>query len=151
MILHRREFASWGFSIVGGADVVSGAAAAGVGNGVNGVGGGGSVGGGSAGGSGRPTEPIHVLFVVPESPAAKDAKLRYVRAGVTNYLAAVQSPRSRPRSRQVAILTSLCRLYPWPVEIHIIDWSEERDDFEMGDVTTEERGSANCGERNNIL
>ena len=118
MILHRREFASWGFSIVGGADVVSGVAA-GAGNGVNGVGGGGSGGGGSAGGSGRPTEPIHVLFVVPESPAAKDAKLRYVRAGVTNYLAAVQSPRSRPRSRQVAILTSLCRLYPWPVEILI--------------------------------
>ena len=48
VILHRRENASWGFSIVGGADP----------------------------GGGRPAEPIHVLFVVPESPASKDAKLR---------------------------------------------------------------------------
>lgn len=48
VILHRRQNASWGFSIVGGAD---------------------------SGGS-RPPEPIHVLFVVPESPAAKDAKLK---------------------------------------------------------------------------
>ena len=48
VILHRREAASWGFSIVGGADA----------------------------GTGRPTEPIHVLFVVPESPASKDAKIR---------------------------------------------------------------------------
>ena len=48
MILHRKENASWGFSIVGGADP----------------------------GSGRPMEPIHVLFVVPESPAAKDGKLK---------------------------------------------------------------------------
>ena len=78
MILHRREFASWGFSIVGGADV-SGGGGAGVANGVNGAASGGSVVVGvSVGGSGRPTEPIHVLFVVPESPAAKDAKLRYV-------------------------------------------------------------------------
>ena len=75
MILHRRELASWGFSIVGGADVSGGGA--GAGNGVNGA----AVGGGGGGnnvGSVRPTEPIHVLFVVPESPAAKDAKLRYV-------------------------------------------------------------------------
>ena len=48
VILHRKEHASWGFSIVGGADS----------------------------GSGRPTEPIHVLFVVPGSPAAKDGKLK---------------------------------------------------------------------------
>ena len=48
VILHRKENASWGFSIVGGADP----------------------------GSGRPMEPIHVLFVVPESPAAKDGKLK---------------------------------------------------------------------------
>ena len=74
MILHRRELASWGFSIVGGADVGSG----GVGNGVNGAGGGGVCNTTVASGTGRPTEPIHVLFVVPESPAAKDAKLRYV-------------------------------------------------------------------------
>ena len=75
MILHRRELASSGFSIVGGADVGSG----GVGNGVNGAGGGGGVCNTTvASGTGRPTEPIHVLFVVPESPAAKDAKLRYV-------------------------------------------------------------------------
>ena len=73
MILHRRELASWGFSIVGGADVSGGGA--GAGNGVNGAGGGS---GGNNVGSVRPTEPIHVLFVVPESPAAKDAKLRYV-------------------------------------------------------------------------
>ena len=55
VILHRRENASWGFSIVGGAgeaNVVSSSS------------------------SQRPTEPIHVLFVVPESPAAKDAKLK---------------------------------------------------------------------------
>ncbi len=50
VILHRKECASWGFSIVGGADP----------------------------GSGRPMEPIHVLFVVPDSPAAKDGKLKYV-------------------------------------------------------------------------
>ena len=48
VILHRRETASWGFSIVGGAES----------------------------GPGRPTEPIHVLFVVPDSPAAKDAKIK---------------------------------------------------------------------------
>lgn len=47
VILHRRESASWGFSIVGGADA-----------------------------GGRPTEPIHVLFVVTESPASKDAKIK---------------------------------------------------------------------------
>ena len=74
MILHRRELASWGFSIVGGADVVGGDGG-GVGNGVNG---GGVCNTTVASGTGRPTEPIHVLFVVPESPAAKDAKLRYV-------------------------------------------------------------------------
>ena len=53
VILHRRENASWGFSIVGGS--TEGAA------GTN---------------AHRITEPIHVLFVVPESPAAKDAKLK---------------------------------------------------------------------------
>ena len=74
MILHRRELASWGFSIVGGADV-GGGGGGGVGNGVNG---GGVCNTTVASGTGRPTEPIHVLFVVPESPAAKDAKLRYV-------------------------------------------------------------------------
>ncbi|XP_040580097.1 ligand of Numb protein X 2 isoform X1 [Lepeophtheirus salmonis] len=47
VILHRREHASWGFSIVGGTDS-----------------------------NGRPTEPIHVLFVVPDSPAAKDGRIR---------------------------------------------------------------------------
>ena len=52
VILHRREHASWGFSIVGGADVPN-----------NQVG-------------GSRTEPIHVLFVVPDSPAAKDAKIK---------------------------------------------------------------------------
>lgn len=61
VILHRREHASWGFSIVGGADV-----AAGGGNSNAGVG----------GGVGARTEPIHVLFVVPDSPAAKDAKIK---------------------------------------------------------------------------
>ena len=57
VILHRREAASWGFSIVGGgADPNN-----------------------PAGGSGNATptpEPIHVLFVVPDSPAAKDAKIK---------------------------------------------------------------------------
>jgi len=48
VILHRKENASWGFSIVGGADP----------------------------GSGRPVESIHVLFVVPDSPASKDGKLK---------------------------------------------------------------------------
>jgi len=47
VILHRRDGTSWGFSIVGGSDP----------------------------GSDR-TEPVHVLFVVPESPAAKDGKLK---------------------------------------------------------------------------
>jgi len=47
VILHRRDGTSWGFSIVGGADP----------------------------GAER-TEPVHVLFVVPESPAAKDGKLK---------------------------------------------------------------------------
>jgi hypothetical protein len=37
------------------------------------------VGGADAGGN-RPPEPIHVLFVVPESPAAKDAKLKWAEA-----------------------------------------------------------------------
>ena len=60
VILHRRENASWGFSIVGGAD----------GGGVN------HSNGGGGGGSGRNTEPIHVLFVVPDSPASKDAKIK---------------------------------------------------------------------------
>ena len=60
VILHRRERASWGFSIVGGAPDPS------------------SSGGGGGGSSSGPVaiEPIHVLFVVPESPAAKDAKLK---------------------------------------------------------------------------
>ena len=53
VILHRRENASWGFSIVGG-----------------------STEGASVTNAHRITEPIHVLFVVPESPAAKDAKLK---------------------------------------------------------------------------
>ena len=53
VILHRRENASWGFSIVGG-----------------------SSDGNSHSTSHRITEPIHVLFVVPESPAAKDARLK---------------------------------------------------------------------------
>jgi len=47
VILHRRDGTSWGFSIVGGADP-----------------------------STDRTEPVHVLFVVPESPAAKDGKLK---------------------------------------------------------------------------
>ena len=59
VILHRRERASWGFSIVGGAPDANGHHA-----GVN------------TGGGPAPIEPIHVLFVVPESPAAKDAKLK---------------------------------------------------------------------------
>ena len=48
VILHRRDGTSWGFSIVGGAEP----------------------------GSDRSPEPVHVLFVVPESPAAKDRKLK---------------------------------------------------------------------------
>jgi len=48
VILHRRDGTSWGFSIVGGAEP----------------------------GSDRSPEPVHVLFVVPESPAAKDGKLK---------------------------------------------------------------------------
>lgn len=48
VILHRRDGTSWGFSIVGGAEP----------------------------GSERSPEPVHVLFVVPESPAAKDGKLK---------------------------------------------------------------------------
>lgn len=48
VILHRKDGTSWGFSIVGGAEP----------------------------GTDRPPEPIHVLFVVPESPAAKDGKLK---------------------------------------------------------------------------
>lgn len=48
VILHRKEHRSWGFSIVGGAkDEHS-----------------------------MEIEPIHVLFVVPGSPAAKDAKIK---------------------------------------------------------------------------
>ncbi|TRY70231.1 hypothetical protein TCAL_10701 [Tigriopus californicus] len=48
VILHRKEHRSWGFSIVGGAkDEHS-----------------------------LEIEPIHVLFVVPGSPAAKDAKIK---------------------------------------------------------------------------
>ena len=56
VILHRRENASWGFSIVGGAPDSNS----------------------SSNGSShpRPVEPIHVLFVVPESPASKDARLK---------------------------------------------------------------------------
>ncbi len=65
VILHRREHASWGFSIVGGADG-GGAATA---NGAN------AVTAPPTNGS-RPTEPIHVLFVVPDSPASKDAKIK---------------------------------------------------------------------------
>ncbi len=76
VILHRRERASWGFSIVGGAgDATS--------NGVGGRvgGGGGDGGGGGGGGEVRrfASEPIHVLFVVPDSPAAKDAKIKWVK------------------------------------------------------------------------
>jgi len=48
VILHRRDGTSWGFSIVGGAEP----------------------------GGERSPEPVHVLFVVPESPAAKDGKLK---------------------------------------------------------------------------
>jgi len=48
VILHRRDGTSWGFSIVGGAEP----------------------------GSDRSPEPVHVLFVVPESPASKDGKLK---------------------------------------------------------------------------
>lgn len=48
VILHRRDGTSWGFSIVGGAEP----------------------------GSDRSPEPVHVLFVVPESPAWKDGKLK---------------------------------------------------------------------------
>ena len=55
VILHRKEFASWGFSIVGGANEANA---------------------NSNSSSHRPTEPIHVLFVVPESPASKDARLK---------------------------------------------------------------------------
>jgi len=63
VILHRKEFASWGFSIVGGAPDTNASDNGGSGNANN---------------RGNPTaiEPIHVLFVVPESPAAKDAKLK---------------------------------------------------------------------------
>ena len=53
VILHRRENASWGFSIVGGSSE-----------------------GNTNSNNHRITEPIHVLFVVPESPAAKDARLK---------------------------------------------------------------------------
>jgi len=48
VILHRRDGTSWGFSIVGGAEP----------------------------GSDRSPEPVHVLFVVPDSPASKDGKLK---------------------------------------------------------------------------
>ena len=61
VILHRREAASWGFSIVGGADASNGVISSGV---------------ESNGNVRTTTEPIHVLFVVPESPAAKDAKIK---------------------------------------------------------------------------
>lgn len=60
VILHRRENASWGFSIVGGADVNMGV---GPSSSLVGV-------------ASRPHEPIHVLFVVPDSPASKDAKIK---------------------------------------------------------------------------
>ena len=84
VILHRRERASWGFSIVGGAsDPAAAAAAAALTNGgaggapnannANGVGVGVGVG---VGGGVLICEPIHVLFVVPDSPAAKDAKIK---------------------------------------------------------------------------
>ena len=119
MILHRREFASWGFSIVGGADVSTGG---GVANGVNGAGSA-SVGGGSVGGSGRPTEPIHVLFVVPESPAAKDAKLRYVPhlPIISQLPGGLAWPRGLD-SRHEAILNS-----PLPLAgENIIDWTETK-------------------------
>ena len=52
VILHRRENASWGFSIVGGSSD------------------------GNSSSAHRLTEPIHVLFVVPESPAAKGSTLK---------------------------------------------------------------------------
>ena len=53
VILHRRESASWGFSIVGGGADPNNYTADNAG-----------------------AEPIHVLFVVPDSPASKDAKIK---------------------------------------------------------------------------
>ena len=65
VILHRRERASWGFSIVGGAsDASSGGTKAAVAD---------------DNWTTTTCEPIHVLFVVPDSPAAKDAKIKYYR------------------------------------------------------------------------
>ena len=61
VILHRRESASWGFSIVGGGADPNNCNDAGV---------------SSSGGGGGGAEPIHVLFVVPDSPASKDAKIK---------------------------------------------------------------------------
>lgn len=52
VILHRRLNASWGFSIVGGVA--------------------------EANGGGKVFQPIHVLFVVPDSPASKGTRLKYV-------------------------------------------------------------------------
>ena len=49
-IFFRRDGTSWGFSIVGGADP-----------------------------STDRTEPVHVLFVVPESPAAKVLTYQFLR------------------------------------------------------------------------
>jgi len=70
VILHRRERASWGFSIVGGAPGNGGSRE-------NGHENGGSTSNGNSNGDVHPlVEPIHVLFVVPESPAAKDAKIK---------------------------------------------------------------------------
>ena len=75
VILHRRERASWGFSIVGGAsDPAAAAAAAAAAS--NGVINGNSNGNSSSSSSIVVCEPIHVLFVVPDSPAAKDAKIK---------------------------------------------------------------------------
>ena len=62
VILHRRERASWGFSIVGGAGDACIKDR--------------SVRGGAPQFVRTSSEPIHVLFVVPDSPAAKDAKIK---------------------------------------------------------------------------
>ena len=69
VILHRREMASWGFSIVGGANVNADTPQGATGGAVG-------VRAGAPAVPGGPVEPIHVLFVVPESPASKDAKIK---------------------------------------------------------------------------
>lgn len=56
VVLYRSPGASLGFSIVGGEDPTRGA------------------------------QHIHILFVVQESPAAKDGKLRSVDSSETNYM-----------------------------------------------------------------